>query len=197
MAAAFEKRFGVRHLSSGDLLREALRRGDSLGKEAARWMKSGALVPDQLVTDLIGDHLDHLGPTADFVLDGFPRTAEQARALDRRLSSGGHVPIDRAIRFEVSMETIVNRLAGRRVCRQCGANYHVVTLPPRRSGVCDSCGGILEIRGDDQPETVRRRVEVYQDQIQPLEAYYEAQGKLRELSGESSVEKQVNGLVAL
>ena len=197
VAKLLSDRLGVAHLSSGDLLREALRRGDPIGKQAGRYMREGVLAPDELVTRVVLNGLGQLEEGRSVVLDGFPRTAEQAKALDASLEANGRKTIDRAIDFEVSTETIVRRLNGRRVCGRCGANYHVGTLPPRQPDRCDRCAGPLTVRPDDQPQTVLKRLEVYRQQAVPLLDYYRAQGKLRSVSGDLSVEEEYQGLVDL
>lgn len=184
-------------LSSGDLLREAVRRGDPLGKEAAGYMRRGALVPDRLVLDLILERLEGIGPESSFALDGFPRTREQAKALDEALAAGGQAPVDLAVDFMISAEKIIRRLAGRRICGGCGANHHLETAAPERPGTCDRCGGILQARPDDAPDTIRRRLEVYRQQIRPLAAHYRAQGKLRQVPGDLSIEGQYEALAGM
>lgn len=184
------ERMGVHCLASGNILREAIRNGDPVGKEAVRLMEQGSLVPDKLVTDLILRRLDPLGAKASFVLDGFPRTEVQARALDVRLAAKGQPPIDVAVNFEMPAEKIVRRLAGRRICKGCGANYHLQKLPPKRPGVCDRCGGELQSRADDEPETIRKRLVVYHEETEPLLNFYRAQGKLRTVRGDLEIEEQ-------
>ncbi len=198
MAALLNQRLKVAHLSSGDLLREALRRGDPIGQEASRYMKEGALVPDELVTKLMVQRVEELGAKRPFVLDGFPRTVDQTRALDEELAFRSHAPVDLAVDFEISAQkTVVTRLAGRRVCASCGSTYHLMRLPPRNPGVCDRCGATLVARADDQPETILKRLNVYREQTEPLLFFYRAQGKLRSLSGEMGVEEQYQSLIQL
>ncbi len=160
-------------------------------------MREGVLVPDEWVTQLVLSDLERVGWGKSVVLDGFPRTVEQAKALDTSLEKEGQPPVDRAIDFEVSSETIVRRLNGRRVCALCKANYHLETLAPRQPGRCDRCGGELTVRPDDQPQTVRKRLEVYRRQASPLLGFYRAQGKLRGVSGELGVEEEYQALLAL
>ncbi len=194
MAVLLDERLHVAHLSSGDLLRGAARRGDPVGQEVARIMESGALVPDELVTKLVLQHLEGLSTDRSFVLDGFPRTVDQARALDRALAGS---PIDRAVDFEMSQPMVVKRLAGRRVCGGCGANYHLVTLPPRKEGICDRCSAPLQVREDDRPETILKRLNVYHQQTEPLLVFYRQQGKLKAVSGELGIEQQYQALLQL
>lgn len=195
MAALIQERLRVAHLSSGDLLREAVRRGDSIGQEVSRLMQVGLLVPDALVTGLVLQRLDEWTGDRDFVLDGFPRTVDQAQALDQALTEKGQGPIDLAIDFELSPSTMVTRLAGRRVCGHCGTNYHLVTMPPKRKGLCDRCGAPLQARADDQPDTILKRLSVYREDTMPVLVYYRKQGKLRTVSGELQIEDQYQALL--
>ncbi len=197
LALLLVERLNVAHLSSGNLLREAVRQGDSVGKEAARLMQSGSLVPDSFVTSLVLLRLVKFGRDGSFVLDGFPRTVEQARELDEALANRGLSPIDLTIGFEVSEETMVVRLSGRRVCDECGANYHLERLPPKQPDRCDRCGGALKARPDDNPETIRNRLKVYEIQTAPLMEFYRVQGRLRAMSGEGGIEDQYRTLLGL
>jgi len=197
MALLLQERYKVKHLSSGDLLREAVRDGTPAGRQIEKRMGQGLLVPDDLVERLVLEHIEALGGERSFVLDGFPRTVEQARVLDEILSEKGHAPISRAIDFQASSETVIARLDGRRVCGACGANYHIVRLVPRREGVCDRCGEELQTRPDDSRETVLKRLAVYQSQSDPLLEFYRRQGKLRVISGELDVEPQYDALMVL
>jgi len=176
--ALLAKRYGVARISTGDLLREAVRAGTPLGRKARSYMDAGELVPDELILDLVREALTD-GAAGDesvrrgFILDGFPRTPAQASGLDRLLHEIGR-PLDAVVVFEVPDEVLVRRLSGRASCKQCGAVYNVHSEPPRTPGVCDVCGGELVQRGDDDPETVRRRLQVYREQTQPLIARYQA-----------------------
>lgn len=190
-------RLGIHCLASGNILREAVRNGDPIGKEAARHMEEGSLVPDPLVTELILQRLEPLGSGDSFVLDGFPRTETQARALDRRLGERGQPPLDVAVDFEMPAERIIQRLAGRRICGGCGANYHLQNLPPKRPGVCDRCGEELTAREDDDPETIRKRLVVYREETEPLLAFYRTQGKLRAVRGDLEIEEQYRAVADL
>ncbi len=196
-ADLLRKRLGVAVLSSGDLLREAVRRGDPVGREASRYMESGALVPDDLVVGLILERLRAMGPKESFVLDGFPRTEQQAQVLEERLKGEGQAPIDVVVDFQMEEERVVERLAGRRICGACGAVYHLRTLPSTQRDRCDRCGGRLEVREDDRPETIRRRLAVYRDQTGPLLGHYERQRRLRRLSGDMEIEAQYQALLDL
>ncbi len=176
------------HISTGDILREAVRRETPLGREAKRYMESGELVPDQLVIDIVKERLEESDTFKGFILDGFPRTVEQAEALEEFLSSKKR-PLSAVLYFEASTEEIVVRLTGRRSCRSCGAIYHLVHQPPLNQERCDKCGGELYQRSDDQEETVRNRLKVYEVQTAPLISFYEKKGLLRKVKAEGSVEK--------
>jgi adenylate kinase len=195
--ALLSERQGVEILVSGDLLREAVRNGDPIGREVARCMKQGALVPDSMITELILARLGPLGPGETFVLDGFPRTESQAKVLDDFLTQRGQPGVDRAVDFKISAESIIRRLAGRRVCRGCGATYHLRNLPPWQPGICDRCGDQLKTRSDDDPATIGNRLEVYHRETEPVLSFYRAQGKLRAVSGELDIEEQYEALLAL
>ena len=191
------KRLGIRCLASGNILREAIRNGDLIGKQAARHMEQGSLVPDQLVTDLILKRLEPMGSGDSFVLDGFPRTEVQARALDARLAQREQPAVDVAVDFEMPAEKIIRRLAGRRICRGCGANYHLQNQPPKKPNVCDLCGEQLQAREDDGPATIRKRLVVYHEETEPLLKFYRVQGKLRAVPGDLQIEEQYRAVVDL
>ncbi len=163
---------GWEHLSTGDLLRAALRDGTELGLKAKAYMEAGELVPDELIIDLVRERLHGLAPEAGILFDGFPRTTAQADGLAQVLSESRR-KVGRVVLFEAPTETLVKRLSGRRSCPQCGAVYNVYFNPPSRENVCDRCGGALVQRKDDAPETVRRRLEVYESETAPLIEYYE------------------------
>lgn len=196
-ASLLLQRYGTVSLASGDILREALRRGDPIGRQAHQYMENGSLVPDEVITELILQRLETLDKDQPFVLDGFPRTEAQARALDVWLDRCGHKPIDRVVDFDISEEKIIRRLAGRRICGGCGASYHTENLPPRREGFCNRCGGELRMREDDRPETIRRRLAVYHRQTEPLLKFYRNQGKLRVVPGDLEIESQYEALLQL
>lgn len=169
-------------ISTGNILREAVREGTEMGKTAKSYMENGELVPDSVVIGIIRDRLEQPDCANGFILDGFPRTVAQAEALDE---SG--VVIDRVINIHVSDERIEARMSGRRVCPDCGASYHVTDKPSAVEGVCDKCGAALIIRKDDAPETVRERLGVYHQQTEPLIAYYSAKGRLVTVEGQPEV----------
>ena len=174
-------------ISTGDILRAAVREGTALGVEAKGFMDSGGLVPDRVVIGIIAERLKEEDAADGFILDGFPRTIPQAEALQDILDDLGR-NIDHVISIEVDDEELVTRLTGRRMCKGCGESFHVVFNPSAKEGVCDRCNGELYQRDDDQEETIRQRLAVYSDQTQPLIAYYEKQGKLRRIDGTGSIE---------
>jgi adenylate kinase len=174
---------GVVHVATGDLFRENIRNQTPLGMEAKAFVDKGALVPDELTVRMLLDRLDRPDTQKGVLLDGFPRTVEQARALDEALKQRGQA-VDKVLHIRVGEEEVVRRLAGRWTCRNCGAVYHQVFNPPKEAGKCDKCGGELYQRDDDKPETVRNRLAVYTQQTAPLIDYYQGQGKLLEVNGE-------------
>lgn len=185
---------GVPHVASGDLLREHRKLGTPLGRAAQEYMDRGDLVPDALVVDMIAERLDKCDASSGALLDGFPRTITQARALDERLRQRGG-RIRRAIYVEVPTPVLVERLAGRLLCRDCQASYHLIFQPPAESGVCDRCGGELYQRTDDKREVVANRVKVYLRDTLPVVERYEAQGVLQRIDGNQSIEAVKAALV--
>ena len=181
----------LRHVSSGDLLRDAVRRQTPAGVEADGFMKRGELVPDSLIARMIADLIADAGEkTGTLLLDGFPRTVPQAEMLDEMAAQCG-ARISATVLLDVPEEILVDRIAGRRACPKCGAGYHVTNIPPRREGVCDACEAALVIRKDDNPETVRERLAVYRAQTMPLIGFYEARGVLRRVTGSEPVDAHV------
>jgi adenylate kinase len=168
---------GARHIATGDLLRAARREGTELGRQAQGFMDRGELVPDPLILGLVREVLQALGPDSGVVFDGFPRTVPQAEALGGVLAEVGR-SLDRVAVLEADDDVLVKRLSGRRSCGQCGAVFNVHFSPPAQDGLCDRCGGALVHRADDDPATVRRRLEVYRDETAPLIRYYEQNGGL-------------------
>ncbi len=185
-AQQFAASWGISHVATGDMLREAVARGSRLGLEAKRYMNEGALVPDEVVIGLVADRVDQGETRKGFLLDGFPRTVAQADALDRLLTERG-LGLNRVIFFEVSAAELVRRLTGRRVCKRCGATFHL-SAPPRSAGACDRCGGELSQREDDSEATVGMRLAVYEEQTAPLLDYYRLRGLLTRVNGEGSIE---------
>ena len=170
-------------ISTGNIIREALKSGTEMGKKAKSYMESGSLVPDEVVIGIIQDRLAEDDCANGFILDGFPRTIPQAEALDRM-----GIVIDRIIDIEVPDEKIAQRVSGRRVCGSCGSSYHLDYKRPQVEGVCDRCGSTLVQRKDDQPETVAERLQVYHEQTEPLKAYYAKSGRLKIVEGQEEVE---------
>ena len=175
-------KYGIPHISTGDIFRANIKNGTELGAKAKQYMDKGELVPDELVVDLVIDRFKEDDCKNGYVLDGFPRTIPQAEALDKALTAIGE-NVDYAINVEVPVENIIYRLGGRRACVGCGATYHVVYSPTKVEGKCDTCGGDLIIRDDDKPETVKNRLSVYHDQTQPLIDYYTKKGIIKEVDG--------------
>jgi len=178
--------WGVLHLATGDMLREAVAAGSPLGREAKDYMDRGALVPDDVIIRMMGERLGRAEARRGFILDGFPRTIAQAEALGTLLKDLG-LTLDTVVYFDVSEPELLRRLTGRRVCRTCGHTYHLVSNPPKRPGVCDACGGELYQREDDSEATVRNRLDVYRRQTSPLLDYYRQRQMLRTVSGEGPV----------
>lgn len=193
-AIKIAEKYGVPHISTGDIFRANIKNGTELGKKAKEYMDKGALVPDELTCDLVVDRIHQDDCTNGFVLDGFPRTIPQAEALDAALSKDNET-MDYAIDIEVPDENIVKRMGGRRACVNCGATYHIVSAPPKVEGVCDHCGGNLTIRDDDKPETVKKRLTVYHDQTQPLIDYYRKAGILHSVDGTQSLDDVFSEIV--
>lgn len=175
------KDFGFTHISTGDLLREAVRNGTTLGIKAKKFMEAGDLGPDDLVIELVKLKLDNC--PKGFVLDGFPRTLEQAKALQKMCD------VDAAINLEVDEEDIVGRMINRRSCKKCGAVYNLLSNPPKKVGTCDKCGGELYQRSDDTEETVRARMKVYKERTLPLIAFYKKQGVLMNIDARGGIDK--------
>ena len=170
-------------ISTGNMLREAMKNGTDLGKQVKQYMDGGLLVPDELILGIVAERVAEPDCANGFILDGVPRTLAQAEALEAK-----GVRIDHVVSIELSDEVIEGRMTGRRVCAKCGASYHVVANPPKTEGVCDLCGGELVIRKDDAPETVRKRLEVYHASTEVLKDYYAKEGKLRLVDGNQSIE---------
>ena len=180
-------KYSIPHISTGDIFRANIKNGTELGKKAKEYMDQGLLVPDELTCDLVMDRIQQDDCKNGFVLDGFPRTIPQAEALDAALTKIGE-KMDYAIDVDVPDGNIVNRMSGRRACLDCGATYHIVSLPPKTEGKCDHCGSDLVLREDDKPETVQKRLTVYHDQTQPLIDYYKNQGILKSVDGTQPME---------
>ena len=207
-AKKISEKYGIPHISTGDIFRANIKEGTELGKKAKEYMDQGLLVPDELTCDLVMDRIQQDDCKNGFVLDGFPRTIPQAEALDAALTKINE-KMDYALDIELADEKIVEiaierlRVLAlelrnyRRVCVKCGTPYHIVNIPPKKEGICDSCGGELQFRADDQPETVLKRLGVYHEQTQPLIEYYAKQGILKEIDGTLSVEDGFASIVAI
>lgn len=189
-------KYGIPHISTGDIFRANIKNGTELGKKAKTYMDQGLLVPDDLTLELIMDRFREPDCAAGYVLDGFPRTIPQAEALTRALEANGD-SIDYAVNVEVPDENIISRMSGRRACLACGATYHIVHIPTKAEGICDRCGEKLVLRDDDKPETVQKRLDVYHSQTQPLIEYYTGQGKLAEVDGTAPMEDVFEAIVRI
>ena len=176
------------HVSTGDMLREALKAASPLGLKAKEYMEKGLLVPDEVVIGLVADRLIKPDAKNGFILDGFPRTPEQGRSLDETLTKLS-MPLDMVLYFKTSLAVIIKRLSGRRVCSQCGKNYHLTNFKPKAEGICDACGAKLFQRPDDKEDTIEKRLKVYEEQTAPLIDYYKKKNLLREVSGDKDVDE--------
>jgi adenylate kinase len=187
-AKLLQERFAACQISTGDILRKAVAEQTRLGKEAAQYIERGALVPDDVIVGLVGERLKEKDCENGFILDGFPRTIPQAESLDAMLREM-RLSLNRALLVQVPRAVIIERLAGRRSCKNCGALAHVVFSPPKKEGVCDRCGGELYQRQDDKEETVAHRLKVYEQQTAPLVDYYRRRDLLREIDGVGAVDE--------
>ena len=188
--------YKIPHISTGDIFRANIKEGTELGKKAKEYMDQGLLVPDELVVNLVVDRVQKEDCANGYVLDGFPRTIPQAECLDEALTKL-NTKIDYAINVEVPDENIINRMSGRRACVACGATYHIVHIPTKVEGICDRCGKELILRDDDKPETVKKRLDVYHEQTQPLIDYYTKQGSLVEVDGTQAMEDVFTSIVKI
>lgn len=176
-------RYNIPAISTGNIIREALKTGTEMGLKAKSYMDAGSLVPDEVVIGIIKDRIVKDDCKDGFILDGFPRTIPQAEALDNM-----GIVIDKVVDIEVADEKIIKRMSGRRVCEKCGASYHLEYKKPKAEGVCDACSGTLIQRKDDHPDTVKARLDVYHSETEPLKDYYEKQGKLTVVEGQEEIE---------
>ena len=186
-AAKIVEKYGVPHISTGDIFRENIKKGTELGKKAQEYMNRGELVPDDLVIEIATTRLLEDDCRNGFLLDGFPRTVYQAEKLDEFLAARDS-KIDKVLDIAVEKDELIARLTGRRVCKACGASFHVVNIPPKKEGVCDFCGGELIQRADDNLETVTNRIDVYEAQTMPLIEYYEKAGNIAHIDGATGLE---------
>lgn len=189
-------KYGIPHISTGDIFRANIKEQTALGLEAKTYMDKGALVPDELTVKILLDRVAKEDCNAGYVLDGFPRTIPQAEVLDKAVAELGET-IDYAINVEVPDENIIRRMSGRRACLACGATYHVEHVPPKAEGICDRCGKELVLRDDDQPETVKKRLQVYHEQTQPLIEYYSKKNILKEVDGTQDMKDVFADIVAI
>ncbi len=186
-AKVLSDRYAIPHISTGDILREAVKNGTQVGKQAKAYMDRGELVPDTIVNQIVVERIGLPDAKKGFILDGFPRTEAQAENLDRSLKALGIV-LDMVIYFETSNRVAIERLSGRRVCRKCGANFHIKNIRPKVEGVCDHCGAELFQRPDDAEGTVRNRLVVYERETKELVDHYAKKGTLRKVSGDLNVD---------
>ncbi len=193
-AARIIEKYNIPHISTGDIFRKNIKEGTKLGKKAQEYMNKGELVPDSLVIEIATDRLTEADCENGFLLDGFPRTVEQAVALDAFLGQHGK-KIDHVLDIDVPKEELMTRLIGRRVCKNCGATYHVTNMPPKTEGVCDKCQGELMQRADDTESTVENRIEVYNKQTKPLLDYYDRLGNIAHLDGSIGLEELFGQIV--
>ena len=177
------QKMGIPTISTGNMLREAMKNGSDLGKQVKHFMDEGSLVPDDVILSIIAQRVNQPDCKNGFILDGVPRTLAQAEAMDAK-----GIEVDHVVSLEVDDDVIADRMAGRRVCAKCGASYHIVNNPTKIDGICDQCGGQVSIRKDDEPATVMHRLEVYHSTTEVLKDYYAKQGKLRLVFGNHSIE---------
>ena len=195
-AKRIAEKYGIPHVSTGDIFRANLKEGTELGLKAKVFMDKGALVPDEITIGMLMDRIHQADCKDGYVLDGFPRNIPQAEALTKALSEANE-SMDAVVDVDVPDENIMDRMSGRRTCRKCGEGYHTKYNPPKVDGICDVCGGELYIRDDDKPETVRKRLTVYHDQTQPLIDYYTKQGILKSVNGTQMMEKVFADIVKI
>ena len=176
-------KLGIPAISTGNILRAAIKNGTPVGLKAKSYVESGALVPDDVIIGIVEERLAQSDCAHGYILDGMPRTIPQAEALEK-----AGIDIDCALSIEISDEVIIERMSGRRTCHTCGATYHIVNAPPKEEGKCDNCGGELDVRKDDAPETVKARLEIYHRETEPLKDYYAERGKLRSVDNQPTIE---------
>ncbi len=193
-ASAIVEKYGIPHISTGDIFRYNIKEGTELGKKAKSYMDKGLLVPDEVVVEIVEDRLKKDDCKDGFLLDGFPRTVVQAEALDEVLKNMD-ISLDKVINIEVDKEILVGRAVGRRICKNCGATFHIKHNPSTKGDICDKCGGELYQRDDDNEETVTKRIQVYLDQTAPLIEYYNKQDKLVTIDGDKEINKVFKDIV--
>ena len=182
-AAVLSEKLGIPAISTGNILRAAVKNGTPVGLQAKSYMDAGKLVPDDVIIGIVAERVAQSDCRDGYILDGVPRTIAQAESLER---DGVH--FDVVLSLEISDEEIIRRMSGRRACHDCGATYHVASAPPRVEGICDQCGGALLLRDDDKPETVKHRLEVYHAETEPLKDFYKARGNLKSVSNQPTIE---------
>lgn len=187
-AAGIVEKYNIPHISTGDIFRKNIKEGTDLGKKAKEYIDQGLLVPDELTVGLVTDRVAQDDCKNGFMLDGFPRNVAQAQQLGEYLNSV-NLALDKVINIEVDKNILVGRAVGRRICKSCGATYHVEFNPPKVDGTCDVCGGELYQRADDNEETVSKRIQVYLDETKPLADYYSKEGIIANINGEQSIDK--------
>jgi adenylate kinase len=187
-AVKVAKRYSIPHISTGDIFRAAIKEGAEVGRKAKRYLDSGELVPDSVVTEIVAERIKKNDCSGGFLLDGFPRTLPQAEALDTILKGGG-CPLTAVVDLTVDREALIKRLTARRTCSECGENYNLMSKPPSKEGACDKCGGALYQRDDDKRETIENRLAVYEKQTAPLIEYYKRDGRLVSVSGEGAIDE--------
>ncbi len=187
-AALLVEKFSIPHISTGDMFRAAVKEGTELGREAKKYMDAGELVPDEVTIGIVKEGLSKPNCKEGFILDGFPRTLEQAEALDKTLDDMG-IKLTRVVNIFVPAEELVSRITGRRICKSCGATYHIAYNPSAQPGKCDKCNGELYQRNDDQEDTVKNRLDVYRAQTEPLIQYYKQQNVYSEIDGRQDIDK--------
>lgn len=195
-AVSIAEQTGIPHISTGDMFRGALKQGTPLGREAKKYMDAGELVPDDVVVAMVRERIQKPDCAAGFLLDGFPRTIVQAEKLEETLRAAG-LTIDLVLNLNCAAATVLKRLTGRRVCKSCGAIYHVLNMPPKRDGVCDACNGSLYQRDDDKEATILNRLEVYNRQTAGLIAYYRQRGLLKDIDADVPREQTLAQMMAL
>ena len=195
-AKRIAEKYGIPHISTGDIFRANIKNQTELGMKAKAYMDQGALVPDELTLELIMDRFTKDDCKNGYVLDGFPRTIPQAEALTKALADKQDA-VDFAVNVDVPDEAIVSRMSGRRACLACGGTYHIKFNPTKVDGICDACGGELVLRNDDKPETVQKRLDVYHEQTQPLIEYYQNQNILKEVDGTLPMEDVFQAIIAI
>ncbi len=195
-AKMIAEKYGIPHISTGDIFRSNIKDGTELGMEAKKYMDQGLLVPDELTVKILLDRVARADCRNGYVLDGFPRTIPQAEVLDQALEKIGD-QINFAVNVSVPDENIVKRMSGRRACVGCGATYHIEHIPPKKEGICDTCGMELILREDDKPETVQNRLNVYHSQTQPLIEFYQKKGILQTVDGTVDMKAVFDAIVAI